>query len=111
MDIDDLSAVINFDIPDVPETYVHRIGRTGRAGATGRAVAFCTPDEKGNLKRIEHILPRPIPVIDVPVLPENVAFKTVQTPQGPNLSPSRSRFIKFRKNRSKKSASKNRPAK
>ena len=63
LDIDELSCVVNFDIPDIPDTYVHRIGRTGRAGATGRAISFCAPEEEGNLKRIEKLLPAPVPVI------------------------------------------------
>jgi ATP-dependent RNA helicase RhlE len=45
IDIDQLGMVINYDLPDVPETYVHRIGRTGRAGHTGRALTFCSQDE------------------------------------------------------------------
>ena len=52
IDVDSLSHVINFDMPDVPETYVHRIGRTGRAGATGIALSFCDRDERINLRDI-----------------------------------------------------------
>ena len=46
LDIDDVSHVVNYDMPDVAETYVHRIGRTGRAGATGVAFSFCATDER-----------------------------------------------------------------
>ena len=53
IDIPGVSHVVNFDLPDVPEQYVHRIGRTARAGATGIAIAFCSPDERGNLRDIE----------------------------------------------------------
>ena len=53
IDIPGVSHVINFDLPDVPEQYVHRIGRTARAGADGIAIAFCAPDERGNLRDIE----------------------------------------------------------
>jgi ATP-dependent RNA helicase RhlE len=53
IDIPGVSHVVNFDLPDVPEQYVHRIGRTARAGATGIAIAFCADDERGNLRDIE----------------------------------------------------------
>jgi len=56
IDIDELSHVINFDLPDMPETYVHRIGRTGRAGHGGIAISFCNFDEKGQLASIEHLI-------------------------------------------------------
>lgn len=53
IDIDELSHVINYDLPEVPETYIHRIGRTGRAGFSGIAISFCSPEETGLLKDIE----------------------------------------------------------
>jgi ATP-dependent RNA helicase RhlE len=53
IDIPGVSHVVNFDLPDVPEQYVHRIGRTARAGATGIAIAFCSSEERGNLRDIE----------------------------------------------------------
>ena len=56
IDIDELSHVINFDLPDVPETYVHRIGRTGRAGLGGIAISFCDFDEKAQLADIEKLI-------------------------------------------------------
>ena len=62
LDIDDVSHVVNFDVPNVPETYVHRIGRTGRAGATGKAVSFCDPEERCWLRAIERLTKIPIPV-------------------------------------------------
>ena len=55
IDVPGVSHVFNFDLPDVPEQYVHRIGRTARAGAEGIAVAFCAPDERGNLRDIERL--------------------------------------------------------
>jgi ATP-dependent RNA helicase RhlE len=54
-DIPGVSHVFNFDLPDVPEQYVHRIGRTARAGADGIAIAFCSPEERGNLRDIERL--------------------------------------------------------
>ncbi len=64
IDIDQLPFVFNYNLPDVPETYVHRIGRTGRAGHEGEAISFCQFDEKDELKAIEKLLGRPIPVVE-----------------------------------------------
>lgn len=62
IDIHNLDAVINFDIPNVPETYVHRIGRTGRAGKTGNSYSFCAADEKTYIETIENLTTLKIPV-------------------------------------------------
>ena len=62
IDISNLDAVINFDIPNVPETYVHRIGRTGRAGNIGASFSFCAADEKTYIKTIEELINDTIPV-------------------------------------------------
>ena len=62
IDVDDVTHVINFDLPNVPETYVHRIGRTARAGAAGTAVSFCSPEEREFLRDIEKLIRQPIPV-------------------------------------------------
>lgn len=64
IDIDELKHVFNFDLPNVPETYVHRIGRTGRAGNEGMAISFCAPDERSDLKGIEKLAAIKIPVVD-----------------------------------------------
>ena len=64
IDITNVDAIINFDIPNVPETYVHRIGRTGRAGKSGIAFSFCSPDENNYIKDIEVLLEKSIKVID-----------------------------------------------
>jgi ATP-dependent RNA helicase RhlE len=63
IDIDELSCVINFDTPNIPETYVHRIGRTGRAGADGIAISFCDVEEKAYLKDIQKLIAKQIPVV------------------------------------------------
>ena len=63
IDISELSHVFNYDLPEVPETYVHRIGRTARAGADGTAVSFCAPEEQEYLAGIEKLNRRQIPVI------------------------------------------------
>nr|WP_146346381.1 DEAD/DEAH box helicase [Phaeobacter marinintestinus] len=62
LDIPDVRHVYNFDLPNVPDNYVHRIGRTARAGRDGSAVAYCAPDEMGQLKDIQKTMGRDIPV-------------------------------------------------
>ena len=64
IDISELSHVFNYDLPEVPETYVHRIGRTGRAGRGGTAISFCDINEKDELKAIEKLIGRAIPVVE-----------------------------------------------
>ena len=64
IDIDELSHVINYELPNIPESYVHRIGRTGRAGASGIAIAFCDAEEKEYLRDIQKLIGKTIPVID-----------------------------------------------
>lgn len=62
IDISDISHVFNYDLPSDAETYVHRIGRTGRAGVEGQAVSFCSDDERPLLKQIERLLTCRLPV-------------------------------------------------
>jgi len=62
IDIEGISHVINFDIPIEPEAYVHRIGRTGRAGAEGVALSFCSPEERGELRAIEKLISQTVPL-------------------------------------------------
>lgn len=62
IDIDELSHVINFELPNVPETYVHRIGRTGRAGASGISISFCDAEERAYLKDIQKLIGKSVPV-------------------------------------------------
>ncbi|WP_353721406.1 DEAD/DEAH box helicase [Dyadobacter sp. 676] len=64
IDVDDLTHVINYEIPNIPETYVHRIGRTGRAGAKGIALSFCDKEEKPYLKDIHKLIAKNIPVVN-----------------------------------------------
>jgi len=66
LDIKELPHVVNYELPNVPEDYVHRIGRTGRAGATGLAVSLVSSDESGLLKDIERLLRKSVPKFDLP---------------------------------------------
>ena len=67
LDIKELPQVVNYELPNVPEDYVHRIGRTARAGATGRAVSLVSPDEAPLLRDIERLLKRSLPIAALPV--------------------------------------------
>ncbi|MGI8704388.1 MAG: DEAD/DEAH box helicase [Sphingomicrobium sp.] len=66
IDIPGVSHVINYDLPDVPEQYVHRIGRTARAGASGIAIAYCSHEERGNLRDIERLTRQKLTVVQLP---------------------------------------------
>jgi ATP-dependent RNA helicase RhlE len=75
IDIDELTHVINFELPNVAETYVHRIGRTGRAGASGIALSFCDMEEKEFLRDIHKLITKSIPVItDHPYPMSNISL-------------------------------------
>ena len=63
IDIDELTHVVNYELPNVPETYVHRIGRTGRAGASGMAISFCEMEERPYLRDIQKLIGRQVPVV------------------------------------------------
>ena len=66
IDVAEIGHVVNFDLPHVPEDYVHRIGRTARAAASGRASSFSAPEEAGLLRDIERFMREPVPRADVP---------------------------------------------
>jgi ATP-dependent RNA helicase RhlE len=90
IDIDELSHVINYELPNVPESYVHRIGRTGRAGANGIAIAFCDAIEKEYLRDIQKLIGRQIPVVENKLFPlvNHNPEKEVQRSQRPARSSS-----------------------
>jgi ATP-dependent RNA helicase RhlE len=77
LDIKELPQVVNYELPNVPEDYVHRIGRTGRAGAAGEAISLVSSDESGLLRDIERVLRRAIPTLPTPV------FKIVESASPP----------------------------
>jgi ATP-dependent RNA helicase RhlE len=66
IDVEEITHVVNYDLPDVPENYVHRIGRTARAGAEGIAITFCSPEEREELAAVERLIRLRIPVRPVP---------------------------------------------
>ncbi len=86
IDVDELSHVINFDLPNIPETYVHRIGRTGRAGLSGTAISFCDFEEKAYLKDIEKLIRKTVPVIEKHPYPMEV-FEILPKPERPPRPP------------------------
>lgn len=100
IDIDQLSHVVNFDLPNVPEDYVHRIGRTGRAGASGQAISLVSADEIKQLHNIEHLIKRKIEREEIedfePVhnVPESVLGKPQRGKKYPN--PNKNNASKFK---------------
>ncbi|HEV8550047.1 MAG TPA: DEAD/DEAH box helicase [Polyangiaceae bacterium] len=81
IDVDGVTHVYNYDLPNVPESYVHRIGRTGRAGASGRAIAFCDRDERPLLADIERLLRQRLRVVDMTAIrPETAAVAVASNP-------------------------------
>src|SRR5690606_21381572 len=117
--IRDVSHIVNFDLPDTPETYIHRIGRTARAGASGAAVSFCAGDERKLLKAIERLMKRSIaveptrtgfePTEPVEVTPKPQTTSRGGAKNGAAKKPFKSRF-KARKSESKATTSTKKPA-
>jgi ATP-dependent RNA helicase RhlE len=84
IDVDGISHVVNYDLPDVPESYVHRIGRTARAGAEGIAISFCSPDEMPMLRAIERLIRITIPATDQRTSPRPIHNSTANGADGGN---------------------------
>jgi ATP-dependent RNA helicase RhlE len=102
IDIDDLEYVFNYEIPNISETYVHRIGRTGRAGAKGTAISFCDAEEKAYLRDIEKLITKKIRVIDdhaYPLIDNNPVKSVKQQPGNHKRSAGKSpgRYNRFRR--------------
>lgn len=80
IDVVGIELVINFDIPEDPNSYIHRIGRTGRAGMKGRAIAFATPDQEGDIKAIERLIKSTLKIKEHPELPGESFLKKYAPP-------------------------------
>ena len=83
IDVNELGCVINYELPNVPETYVHRIGRTGRAGRSGLAISFCNFDELAYLKDIEKLIGKKVPVVEDHPWPMEIFEATPKVPRPP----------------------------
>ena len=93
IDVEGVSHVINYDLPNEPECYVHRIGRTARAGAEGVAISFCNADERSNLRAIERLIRCPVPVLEDH--PFKVADPVSARPAKKPFKPARARHRKY----------------
>ena len=83
IDVNELGCVINYELPNVLETYVHRIGRTGRAGRSGLAISFCNFDELAYLKDIEKLIGKKVPVVEDHPWPMEIFEATPKVPRPP----------------------------
>jgi len=95
IDVKNISLVVNYDLPDNSEDYVHRIGRTGRANESGKAVSFVTPEERPDVRQIERLIKKAIPVIALPVLPPRRA--KVEVSRGESRPVGRRNFARMKK--------------
>jgi ATP-dependent RNA helicase RhlE len=91
IDIDDVTHVVNFDVPEVPETYVHRIGRTARAGASGMALTFVEADERADWKNIIKLTRQDIPVVEGHPFESRVPMNVIPPPISPRERAQRER--------------------
>ena len=85
IDIDGVTHVVNFDVPEVPEAYVHRIGRTARAGAAGMAMTFCDADERQDFRAIEKLIRQDIPVVEGHPYESRVPMSATPRPPVPRM--------------------------
>jgi len=92
IDVKDIGIVINFDLPENSEDYVHRIGRTGRAGRSGKAISFVTPAQRADIKKIEKLIRKTLPILSLPTLPP-------ARQKSRYLVPSETPWIKYSNNR------------
>lgn len=104
IDIDDLSHVINYEIPDTPETYVHRIGRTGRAGKAGESISLCEPEENVNVKEIEKLIQKKIQVVEDHPYPQTDKPMTAAEKKEWNKEKQRRKMEAIQAKRQKRSA-------
>jgi ATP-dependent RNA helicase RhlE len=91
IDVEELGHVVNFDVPAVPEDYIHRVGRTGRAEATGDAFTFVSRDEETDLRAIERAIGRPLPRVTVPDFDYNARPEALEVPHSQRIAEIRAR--------------------
>jgi len=88
IDVDGISHVVNYDLPNIPESYVHRIGRTARAGKEGIAISLCSREERGYLRDIERLTRLPIRKLELPEqTPEEARARAARPPEAPDARP------------------------
>jgi len=91
IDVTGIELVINYDLPDDTENYVHRIGRTGRAGHEGRAISFATPEQGGDIRSIEKLIKTALPIVEHPEFPKEKFIRESKYHQSPKLRRGRRR--------------------
>ncbi|MCX6702735.1 MAG: DEAD/DEAH box helicase [Candidatus Wolfebacteria bacterium] len=89
IDVTNIELVLNYDLPENAEDYVHRIGRTARAGVKGHAISFARPNQRGDVRAIEHLIRAELPVSKIPTLPPPIPFKFKAEAPERNYSSSR----------------------
>ncbi|MDQ2891007.1 MAG: DEAD/DEAH box helicase [Gemmatimonadota bacterium] len=105
IDVEELGHVVNFDVPLVPEDYIHRVGRTGRADATGEAFTFVAPDEEGDLRNIEKAVGKRLPRVTVPDFDYNARpDQKLEVPRGERIAAIRAKKAEDRARAAAKAA-------
>jgi ATP-dependent RNA helicase RhlE len=99
IDIDNISHVVNYELPNIAESYVHRIGRTARAGESGIAISLCAPDERAYLRDIERLVKTRIAVMGEPPPPESAGEFTKRADPTPPHKPKQHRYDRQRRNK------------
>jgi ATP-dependent RNA helicase RhlE len=110
IDVEELGHVVNFDVPLVPEDYIHRVGRTGRADATGEAFTFVAPDEEGDLRNIEKAVGKRLPRVTVPDFDYNARpEQKLEVPRGERIAAIRAKKAEDRARSAAKAARRGNP--
>jgi ATP-dependent RNA helicase RhlE len=91
IDVEALSHVVNFDVPAAPDDYIHRVGRTGRAEATGEAFTFVAPDEESDIRAIEKVVGRALPRVTLPDFDYKTKHSSLEVPLGQRIAEIRAR--------------------